>query len=219
MARKIGSQLRIISGSAKGTKLLLCSGVRPMPSRMKHALFNILGDRVRGAAVLDLFAGTGSLGLEAASRGALCVIMVEKNREPHTVMETNADKTHLREKCLILLADAYRVCDVLPRNTGPFTIVFLDPPYAQFEDQAGRQKFVEMLTSLARVGAVDDATVIVFHVRASAVNSDDLLPALEMVDSRRYGTGAVMICRLKKTLADAPDAVVESTRGNREENL
>ena len=180
-----------------------------MPSRMKHALFNVLGDRVRGAAVLDLFAGTGSLGLEAASRGARCVIMVEKNREPCDVMETNADKTHLREKCSILLADAYRVRDVLPKDAGPFSIVFLDPPYAQSEDPACRQKLVEMLAGLERVGAMDDTAVIVLHVRAAAVGPDDLPPALKTADLRRYGTGAVMICHLKKTLADGRDAMVE----------
>ncbi len=177
---------------------------------MKHALFNILGDRIRGAAVLDLFAGTGSLGLEAASRGAKCVIMVEKNREPCAVMEKNAEKTHLREKCSILLADTYRMRNVLPRNAGPFSIVFLDPPYAQSEDQTRRLKLAKMLAGLARAGTMDSAAVIVLHVRAAAVGPDDLPPTLKMVDLRRYGTGLVMICRLEKTLADASDAVVES---------
>ncbi len=217
MTRNIRSQLRIISGSAKGTNLTLCPGIRPMPSRMKHALFNILGDRLHGAAVLDLFAGTGSLGLEAASRGARCVIMVEKNRESCAVMETNAEKTHLREKCSILPADAYRACDILPRDAGPFNIVFLDPPYAQSEDQACRQRLVELLTSLARVGAMDGAAAIVLHVRAAAVGPGDLPLELETVHLRRYGTGAVMICRLKKTLADVSDPVVESIPYNREE--
>ena len=190
---------------------MLCAGVRPMPSRMKQALFNILGDRVDGAAVLDLFSGTGSLGLEAASRGAQHVIMIEKNRESCAVMETNADRTHLRKKCSILTTDAYRACDILPRDVCPFNIVFLDPPYEQSEDQACRQKLVEALADLARVGAMDDTTAIVLHVRAATVGPGDLLPELETVDLRRYGTGTIMLCRLKKTLADAPDTMVEST--------
>ena len=91
-------------------------------------------------------------------------------------------------------------------------IVFLDPPYSQSEDESYRQKLVEMLAGLARVGTMDDTATIVLHARADAVGPDNLPSELETVDFRRYGTGAIMICRLKKTLADAPDAVVESTR-------
>lgn len=189
-----------------------------MPSRMKQALFNILGDRIREAVVLDLFAGTGSLGLEAASRGARRVTMIEKNRKPYAVMETNTNKTHLREKCSVVLADAYRSCDVLSENADPFNIVFLDPPYAQSEDQSCKRKLAGMLTGLAQTGTVDSTSVIVLHVRAAEAAPDNLLPPLELIDFRRYGTGALIICRLKKTLAVSPDTMIESRNCPKETN-
>lgn len=209
MVQKRRPALSVTAGSARGTRLSLPPEVRPMASRMKQALFNILADRLPGAAVLDLFAGTGSLGIEAVSRGARSATLVEKNRKYCGTIKANLKKARAEEKCLVLSADAYRVGGTLPRGTGPFSIIFLDPPYAQSEDKASRRRLLRMLAGLGRDGIIDPAAVIVLHVRAGAVTLEDVAPELEAVDSRCYGSGALIICRLKKTFAATWGPVVQ----------
>lgn len=218
IARKNLSKLRVTAGTARGTRLLISPAVRPMPSRMKQALFNLLGGRIRDAAVLDLFAGTGSIGIEAVSRGARSAVLVEKDRELRPVIETNIKKAGVEDECSVLSADAYRICGALSSNTGPFSIIFLDPPYLQSEDESCRQEMWKMLAGLAQRGIAAPEAVIVLHVRASAAGPDNLPPELEVTDFRHYGTGSLIICRLKKTLAPDCKTLVESTGRVEEED-
>lgn len=121
--------MRIITGSARGTKLETLSGeeTRPTTERVKEAIFSMIQFDIEGRRVLDLFGGSGQMGLEALSRGASVATFVDSNAEACAVIKRNAQKTHLYEKCNVLHTDwnaFLRGC------REPFDIVFLDPPYA-----------------------------------------------------------------------------------------
>ncbi|HUA08855.1 MAG TPA: 16S rRNA (guanine(966)-N(2))-methyltransferase RsmD [Candidatus Acidoferrales bacterium] len=101
--------------------------VRPTPGRVKESLFSILALRIEGASVLDLFAGTGAIGFEAASRGAKRVVSVEAHRETAQAIEEAAQGLEIDDRLSVVAAPAERA---LYRIEGPFDIVYLDPPYA-----------------------------------------------------------------------------------------
>ena len=122
--------MRIITGSARGTHLYTLAGetTRPTSERTKEALFSILQQAPAGARVLDLFAGSGQLGLEALSRGAEHAVFVDGSKEAANVVRRNAEKTHLTQRATVICGDALsylRGC-----REAPFDLVFLDPPYA-----------------------------------------------------------------------------------------
>ncbi len=120
---------RITGGSLGSRKLRSPKGlhVRPTPGRVKESLFSILRDRLEGARVLDLFAGTGAIGFEAASRGAARVVSVEASREVAHAIEGAAKTLGVDAVVTVFPAPAERA---LYRLEGPFDIVYLDPPYA-----------------------------------------------------------------------------------------
>jgi len=123
--------MRIITGSARGTRLATLEGeaTRPTAERVKEAVFSMLQFEIEGRAVLDLFAGSGQLGLEALSRGAAHATLIDASREAVDVILANAKKTHLFEKCRVSCADwAAYLRGTAGKKT--FDIVFLDPPYA-----------------------------------------------------------------------------------------
>ncbi|MCD8049587.1 MAG: 16S rRNA (guanine(966)-N(2))-methyltransferase RsmD [Clostridia bacterium] len=121
--------LRVISGSARGLKLQSLEGqdTRPTLDRVKEALFSILSPYLREACVLDLFAGSGALGIEALSRGAEHVDFVDKFSSALDIVKENAAKAKMTEKSSFYLFDAERF---LRERAQIYDIVFLDPPYA-----------------------------------------------------------------------------------------
>jgi 16S rRNA (guanine966-N2)-methyltransferase len=126
--------VRVIAGSAKGRRLgKVPDGTRPMLDRAKEGLFSSLAadDRLAGATVLDLFAGTGSLGIEALSRGAERATFVEQGREALRVIRENLEHTGLGDLAEVVQA---RVEDYLRRGAKPADLVFLDPPYAMTDE-------------------------------------------------------------------------------------
>jgi 16S rRNA (guanine966-N2)-methyltransferase len=126
--------MRIIAGRLKGRRLAAPPGldVRPTSDRLRETLFNVLGESVRDARVLDGFAGTGALGLEAWSRGAAAVVFVEKDARALGALESNARALGVPESCVIIRAD-FRTARIDP---PPFDLVMLDPPYGLAEVQA-----------------------------------------------------------------------------------
>ncbi len=120
---------RITGGALNSRKLKSPKGqhVRPTPGRVKESLFSILADRLEGARVLDLFAGTGAIGFEAASRGAARVVAVEAHRETAHAIEESAKDFGVDSTVEVFAAPAERA---LYRLEGPFDIVYMDPPYA-----------------------------------------------------------------------------------------
>ena len=123
--------MRIITGKARGTKLNTLSGeaTRPTAERTKEAVFSMLQNEIAGTRVLDLFAGSGQLGLEALSRGAEYAVFNDSSREAAAIIRTNVEKTHFTDACEVLSTDWQAA---LRRFAGRerFELSFLDPPYA-----------------------------------------------------------------------------------------
>ncbi len=122
--------MRVSGGIGRGRKLKVPQGshVRPTSEKVKQALFNILGDRISGASVLDLFAGAGSIGIEAISRGAGRVAFVDSSRESLSVIKENIERTGFSDRAQIVFA---RAESFLRKPAATFDIIFLDPPYAE----------------------------------------------------------------------------------------
>ena len=123
--------MRMITGKARGTKLQTLAGeaTRPTAERTKEAVFSIINFDIAGARVLDLFAGSGQLGLEALSRGAKSAVLNDSSREAAAIIRANAEKTRLADACEILSTDWQPVLRRFA-NKETFDLVFLDPPYA-----------------------------------------------------------------------------------------
>ncbi len=123
--------MRVIAGRARSVPLLSPDGdgTRPTTDRIKETLFNILRDDIYECSFLDLFAGSGQIGIEALSRGAKSAVFVEKNRKTTALINKNLEKTRLSDDATVIARD---VMAALPQLSeyGPFDIIFMDPPYA-----------------------------------------------------------------------------------------
>ncbi len=136
--------MRIITGRARGIRLDTLEGdmTRPTTERAKEAIFSRLQFEVEGRRVLDLFAGSGQLGLEALSRGATHAVLVDQSKEAVAVIRKNAERTRLAEDCTIVCAD---FSEFLRGRRGrePFDLVFIDPPYAMNACRAAVEALLE----------------------------------------------------------------------------
>ena len=170
--------MRIIAGSAKGTTLRAASkGTRPMTGRARESLFSIIHGYLPAAEVLDLFAGSGSLGLEALSRGADSAVFVEWGSEATTILRSNIDAVGLGGT--VVKRD---VMDALSSLNRMFDVVFVDPPYA------GDDAEVEaVLARLDRLLA-PDGLIVVHRQARSAFSIPDFLTS---TDERRYGDAVI----------------------------
>jgi len=123
------NKVRIIGGTWRSRILTFpdSPGLRPTPDRVRETVFNWLGQDLSGKSCLDLFAGSGAMGFEAASRGAESVLLVENNRAAHAALLGNAQKLDANQ-ITILAADALKFASA---DTGKFDVIFLDPPYRQ----------------------------------------------------------------------------------------
>ncbi len=172
--------MRIIAGEAKGRRLHTPrSGTRPFTGRAKEAVFSSLHDLIGGAAVLDLFAGTGSLGLEALSRGADSAVFVEQDRDALLTLAANVDAVGLGGN--IVRRD---VAAFLHRDGGSYDLVFVDPPYA-FENRE-----VERILNLVANRIADHGTVILHRRFGGTAPESD---SLQCTDRRRYGDSEIWI--------------------------
>ncbi|WP_182867800.1 RsmD family RNA methyltransferase [Rhodopirellula sp. JC639] len=138
-------KLRIIGGSMRGRTVVYHGAefTRPMKDSVRESLFNIIGPRIKGTNVVDLFAGTGAVAFEALSRGASSAIAIEKNRRAHAFLESTAETLGVTSKIKLLYGDAFRLgssllgpaaADAAPEDTP--RIVFLCPPYAMWDSAA-----------------------------------------------------------------------------------
>lgn len=179
--------MRIISGQHKGRRLLppKTSATRPITSRVKTALFSILAESVTDAVVVDLFCGTGTLGLEALSRAARCCRFAERDRTALSRLKRNIEAMDLTDRCRIWRGDIMRYLRRwLDEMDDPIDLAFVDPPYALTDrwrwGQAGEKIFTPLAEKLA-----DDGQVI-FRCRRNIVLPDTLRP-LSVRQRRDYG--------------------------------
>ncbi|HLW00439.1 MAG TPA: 16S rRNA (guanine(966)-N(2))-methyltransferase RsmD [Ktedonobacterales bacterium] len=177
--------MRIVAGEAKGRRLKhpKTAGTRPVIDRVKTALFDILGERVVDARFLDLFAGTGAVGLEALSRGAAQATFIELSQQVAAVLRENLRTTGLAEHAEVIRGDAFRFLDQAAAQGRRYDMVYIAPPqYHQMAAKALAQ--VEHLP-LTEPGAL--AIVQIFP--KERVDLDQLpLRTFRQVDERRYGS-------------------------------
>lgn len=181
--------MRIIAGAARGTQLFAPKGqdTRPTQDRVKESLFNILRAEVEGATVLDLFAGSGALALEALSRGAAKAALVDRDREAMACIRRNVEKLRFEDRTELLFCDWTQALPKLRQSGYRFDLVFLDPPYKMTE--AG-----EICQRLYAEGLLKpDALTVVEH-RAGAAPALDA--PFETCDARVYRDTEVHFYRL-----------------------
>jgi 16S rRNA (guanine966-N2)-methyltransferase len=189
--------VRIIAGEHRGRKIAAPPGLdtRPMLDRVREALFSTLGDRVPDARVLDLFAGSGSLGLESLSRGAGSARMIERNPRTLDVLRANVELLGLSDRARIVRGDALRV-DLWRSMLGGagdeegFDIVFLDPPYAMVEEPTPRAVLLERIEELLGTG-LRPGGVLVVHAPARSLETLRLRGVWRR-DERTYGNSALL---------------------------
>ena len=178
--------MRVIAGSAGGVRLAVSKrGVRPTMDRVKAAIFSSLGDTIIGASVLDLFAGSGALGIEALSRGASSVLFVEEDRQSIEVIEKNLAKTRL-EGCV----RRQDVFDFLRISSGiaKFHVVFADPPYEKIKSG---ERFTEtLLTNKALVQLLEPDGVFILEKRSAEALSE--MKLWRVVRQKAYGATEIL---------------------------
>ena len=187
--------MRVIAGTARGVPLQAPRGrgTRPITDRVKETLFAIIGPEVIDAAVLDLYAGSGAIGIEALSRGARLATFVEHGREACAVIRRNLERTRLVDSGTVVGSTVERFLDLPP--TEAYDIVVLDPPY----DDPTTPALQRLQPHLAR-----PATVVVKHFWRTEIAAPDWLTA---VRSRRFGETALTF--LVQTAAVVSDAMAE----------
>jgi 16S rRNA (guanine(966)-N(2))-methyltransferase RsmD len=201
--------MRIVAGQFRGRRLAAPRGrdVRPTADRVREALFSILGD-VEGLDALDLFAGTGALGLEALSRGARAATFVELDRQAHEVVRRNIDATITdgQEHVDLVKGDAVRVVRSLALAGSRFDLVFFDPPYDRTAELVAAMR--ESLPTICAPGA---RVVIEVATRHRDVVADAAAGwAAELEVERAYGDTVVGILALDGRPAPDPAADVDA---------
>lgn len=175
--------MRIIAGQRRGHKFdgPKGSGTRPTSDLVRESLFNILGELVADRIVIDLFAGTGALGLEALSRGAGRAIFVEQNRDNVALIRRNVATLRYEDRARAYHADAFRWSRAFVAVDEEPLVVFLDPPYSEYENHP--QRVNQLLGHLIR--KLPDASILV--VESRKMLDEGILPELDTWDIRRYG--------------------------------
>lgn len=185
--------MRIISGKARGTKLYTLEGIttRPTLDRVKESLFNIIQHDIPGCVFLDLFAGSGAIGLEAASRGAKKVILCEKSKDAAAIVKKNIEKTHLQD-----------VVEFIPNSAEQFLkagliekpdIVYFDPPYQSHLVE-------ETITILLEKQLLKKESVLIIETD----QKEQILKELEgklikITDIRKYGRANLIFAKISES--------------------
>ena len=177
------SKLRVAGGEARGRRLKTPKGIRPTQGMVKQAIFNLIGPGIDGVHVLDLFAGSGAIGIEALSRGAAGVTFVDREPRGLAILRQNLEALDLKERAHVVRGDVVRWLEGSSEDIVRAGFVFLDPPY----DDVVLDRALKVLDR-----QVMDATVVAEHSRRHE------LPALERLQvdrQRRYGDTMVTVLR------------------------
>jgi 16S rRNA (guanine(966)-N(2))-methyltransferase RsmD len=175
--------MRVIAGEVKGRKLFSLPGVRPTAESTRESLFNILGKEISSAKVLDLFAGTGALGIEALSRGAKEAVFVDNNRLSEKAVKRNIANLGFENRATIYRLEVDKALKLFSRKGYKFDIIFIDPPY---ESSMATRTLIEISDSNT---LSDGGLIVVEHYRK------DVLPQapgrLKMKRKEVYGDTAI----------------------------
>jgi 16S rRNA (guanine966-N2)-methyltransferase len=181
--------MRVIAGEAKGRKLKMVPGsaTRPVGDRVKEALFSILGDRVVDARFLDLYAGTGSVGIEALSRGARSAVFVDRQRQAVSTIRDNLSHTGLKDRAQVVRGDAF----VFLRrgDLAPFDLIYVAPPQYKV-------LWAKTLLALEEASLLAPGGLVTVQIHPKEYEELELR-SLELVDQRKYGS--TLLCFYAET--------------------
>ncbi|AEI44394.1 16S rRNA (guanine(966)-N(2))-methyltransferase RsmD [Paenibacillus mucilaginosus] len=191
--------MRVISGSAKGRPLKSVPGMgtRPTTDKVKEAVFSMIGPYFDGGRVLDLFAGTGGLSIEALSRGMEAAVLTDTDKKAVETIHQNLKAAGFTDRAEVYRNDALRALRALSRREAQFDLVFLDPPY--------RLKLIpDLLAELQEGGLLAEGAKVVIEHDAEDVFEGDT-GALEWLRRAEYGDTAITIFRHQTGQAPEPE--------------
>ncbi|MFC4598863.1 16S rRNA (guanine(966)-N(2))-methyltransferase RsmD [Cohnella hongkongensis] len=201
--------MRVISGQAKGHPLRAVpgSGTRPTTDKVKEALFSMIGPYFNdGERVLDLFAGTGALGIEALSRGAVSAVFVDSSAKSVEVIRRNLESTRLADRASVYRNEARRALKALEKTGRSFDLIFLDPPYAMTDCDA-------ILMEMAGRGlAAESAIAVVEH--DPGVSYPETFGGFERTKYAKYGEIAVSVYRYRPEQEASIESIMETEEAN-----
>lgn len=185
--------MRIISGSARGTKLVTLQGenTRPTLDRVKESLFSIIQNKILDSYVLDLFSGSGALGLETLSRGAKTAILCDNNIEAINIINQNVEKTKMKDKAIVIKNSYTKCLETLKNKNMKFDLIFLDPPY--------KTNFaIDSLKRILDLDLIADDGIIIIETEDEQREIKDIeLIDININDIRKYGRVKLMFLSRK----------------------
>ncbi len=180
--------LRIIGGENRGRKLFSLKGLhlRPTGDRVREALFDVLQQRIRDTRVLELFAGSGAVGLEALSRGACYVTFVERDAHTCRLIERNIAGLGYQDHAEVRNLDAFKALAKIEPEDGVFDMVFIDPPYELFHTPSRRARILSLLEDLGEAPWFEEGGLVILqHTRELTL--PERQGPLYLVKQKRYG--------------------------------
>ena len=187
------TSMRIISGKARGTKLYTLEGTatRPTLDRVKESLFNIIQNDIENSTVLDLFSGSGAIGLEFLSRGAQKAILCDNSKDAIKIIKQNVHKTHFEEYAEVYNIEFEKLIEKLKNQK--FDYIYIDPPYATDFIKISLEKIIEyklVNENTKIIIETDDETRILNQIEKMDV---------EITDKRKYGRATIIFLKYIKT--------------------
>ena len=181
--------MRIISGKAKGVRLSALSSkkTRPILDRAKESMFGILESYLPDGVVLDLFAGTGSLGIEALSRGAKRCLFVENSTNAIKVIKKNLQNANLLKRTVVLKINAFRLLDFIKNKDIKFDLILVAPPYKLLDIGCGdRKRIFSLMEAFVSKQVINEKGIIVLqhHIKQKIVQ--ECFKQLNIIDERQY---------------------------------
>jgi len=185
--------VRVIAGTARGMKLFAPKGLttRPPLDHIKEALFNIISGEVEGVNVLDLYAGSGSFGIEALSRGAASAVFVEEDRAAIEALRKNLKKTGFLEKARISRLSVQSFLEKRSSGGGLFDLIFLDPPF--------RISLIDIRTVfkvLQQADLIEESAMVI--LRVNSIRDVPVSPGFDLEKDRTYGDSRLLFYRRRK---------------------
>lgn len=182
--------MRVISGSARGKKLVSLDGTntRPTLDQVKEALFNIIQFDIAGKEVLDLFAGSGALGIEAISRGAKSATFCDNSIDAIKVIKTNIQNTKNEDKAVVINKDYMLALKYLSKSNSKFDIIFLDPPYkTDFAYKA--------IDEIINLNLLSKDGIIILETDDAKKEEEIRKKEIVIFDKRKYGRAILIFIR------------------------
>ncbi len=181
--------MRVIAGAHRGRRLNgpQSDSLRPTSDRVREALFSILGTRIQNARVLDLYAGTGAVGIEALSRGATHVTFVEAAPAAQRVLRANLERCALHDKAEVRGCRVEQFLRRLGPELAPFDVVFADPPYEADDELRTLSRL------LSKITLADQSVIVLEHAKRACIS--DRLGGVAVARRYEYGDTCLSLCR------------------------